>query len=338
MTSLLTTLRQHAPRITARAFLASHPGSFIQYYDDTPVKNPAKAMSARTFDPDTARRKQREGCAVGFSLQPFMERRTKDDLLCYRTLGADVDLIALPERATMSGTAIDARKEEYLHRVLVAFPMRPHWLIETRHGFHLLIRIQPQREPKTIAEAEELNRRFVRALRGDIHATLLTQVLRVPGTLQFKVPPHPFLCRLLLDTSAKIPPYTLGMVRDVLDLWERKEGVRTSTALPSRSRESLSKPLWQQGLAGIAEGQRKATAASLVGKIIDRLPEELWETAGFGGLKEWNGRNALPLPERELRSVFESIARREKSKRKQRMSLARQGDAGSVSSAAHAQY
>ena len=29
--------------------------------------------------------------------------------------------------------------------------------------------------------------------------------------------------------------------------------------------------------------------------------------AGWGGLKEWNLRNAVPLPERELRTVFESM-------------------------------
>src|SRR5438552_370307 len=118
MTSLLAHLREHAPRVTARQFLLAHPGCFIQYYDDSPAKDPAKALSARGFDPVLARRKQRERCAIVFSLQPFGERRTKDQLLCFRTLGVDVDLVAPPARATLPPEAIDARKEQYLRSVL----------------------------------------------------------------------------------------------------------------------------------------------------------------------------------------------------------------------------
>src|SRR5256885_5592771 len=51
------------------------------------------------------------------------------------------------------------------------------------------------REPVTVPVAEAVNRRLVRALRGDENAALLTQVLRVPGTFQFKDPARPFLCR-----------------------------------------------------------------------------------------------------------------------------------------------
>ncbi|MDB5312547.1 MAG: hypothetical protein JWO38_6749 [Gemmataceae bacterium] len=313
MTTLLTTLRQHAPRVTARQFLAAHPGSFIQYYDDTPAKDPAKALSARTFDPGQARRKQRERCAVGFSLQPFGERRIKDDLLCFRTMGVDVDLIAPPARATMTAALIDERKEAYLRSVLAPFPLKPHWLTETRHGFHLLFRVQPLREPKDIAGAQAINRRLVSVLRGDPNAVLLTQLLRVPGTLQFKVPDQPFLCRLLLDNAGTIAPYPLATIRDVLRGRE-EQSPRTSDA--ARGSTDRGVPRWQDGLGGVAEGHRNATAASLIGKILRRLPEELWETAGWGGLREWNGRNTVPLPERELRSVFLSIARRERTARR----------------------
>lgn len=42
--------------------------------------------------------------------------------------------------------------------------------------------------------------------------------------------------------------------------------------------------MWRHGLAGVPEGERNVTATSLVGKIVGRLPEDLWETAGWGGL------------------------------------------------------
>ena len=87
-----------------------------------------------------------------------------------------------PVRLTMPTEVIDARKDAYLRYVILQFPLKPHWVIETRHGFHALFRVQPQREPKRVGEAEALSRRLVRVLRGDANATLLTQLLRVPGT------------------------------------------------------------------------------------------------------------------------------------------------------------
>jgi hypothetical protein len=191
--------------------------------------------------------------------------------------------------------------------------MKPHSLVETMHGFHVIFRTQAQRTQGGIQDAATLNRRLVRVLRGDENAVLLTQVLRVPGTRQFKDPRHPFLCRLLVDNGSTIAPYTLNAVRGVLDAWEVFHGAeRAASRETGEPRQGSG---WKEGLGGVAEGSRNATAASVVGGILGRLPAELWETAGWGGLKEWNGKNAPPLPERELRSVFESIARRERAGR-----------------------
>jgi hypothetical protein len=85
---------------------------------------------------------------------------------------------------------------------------------------------------------------------------------------------------------------------------------------------------WVAGRAGVPEGQRNTTAASVIGIILCRLPVALWETAGWGGLKEWNGRNNVPLPERELRAVYDSIARREHAKRQLQRWAERTPDAG----------
>lgn len=242
MISILTTLRQNAPRITARQFLLAHPGSWVQYYDDTPARDPAKALSARTFDPAVARERQSAQCAVGFSLQPFDKSTTRDQLLCYRTLGVDVDLVPRSVRSTLPPAAIAARKEEYLQRVLAFLPLRPHWLIETRHGFQALFRVQPQREPSGVAAARALNRRLVRALRGVPSQAPLTQLARVPGTLQFEVPGRPFLCRLLLDNTLTILPYPLATVGTALDVWERRAVARPVQPRPPHTNQAPSGP------------------------------------------------------------------------------------------------
>lgn len=315
MTSLLATLRETTPQPTPAQFLRWQPLCWIQYYDDTAAKDPAKALSVPTFDPATAERKQREHCAVGFSLQAFVGGRTREKFLSYRNLGVDVDLVRAPERWSLVTAEIDRRKEEYLETCLRPFPLRPHWLIETRHGFHAIFRVLPVKEPAAVRDAEELNQRLVRALRGDENAVLLTQVLRVPGTYQYKDPAHPFLCRLLQNLAATIKPYPLDVVRHALAGQEPPSGagVGDRTA-PDAPRGGGRK--WAAALAGVSEGQRNSTAASVAGAVLRGVPEELWEIAGWGGLLEWNRCNAVPLPERELRAVFESIARRERERRR----------------------
>jgi len=316
MTSLAS-LRQ-TRQLTPERFLWAQPGCWIQYYDDTPAKDPAKALSTRSFNPSVARRKQENRCAVCFSLQAFGEARTKEQLLCFRNLGVDVDLVSPPEKRELSPAEIDRRKDEYLCRHLLPFPLKPHWLIETAHGFHAVFRIMPCLEEESINEAESLNRQLVTCLRGDPNVVLLTQVLRVPGTIQFKNPELPFLCRLLLNQASEIRPYELVAVRETLYEWEasnagtRETGTERAPHDGSAAQRSGRLP---EGLNGVPEGQRNATAAAIVGGIIRRLPESFWETAGWGGLREWNQRNAVPLPERELRSVYESIARRESLRR-----------------------
>ncbi|HYH68339.1 MAG TPA: primase alpha helix C-terminal domain-containing protein [Urbifossiella sp.] len=317
MSSLLAALRK-SPQPAPARFLAAHPGCWVQYFDDTPARDASKALAARRFDPDTARRKQGDACAVCFSLQAFGTTRTKEGLLTFRNLGVDVDLVPPAERGSLAPAEIDRRKEDYLTRHLLPFPLKPHWLTETRHGFHVIFRVKPVRGDGAVREAQAVSRRLVRALRGDENAALLTQVLRVPGTFQFKDPDRPFLCRLLMDNASVIAPYDLDTVRGILDALGvfQTEDRRPAEGAPPAGGTSDWSRRWRERLAGVTEGQRNATAASVVGGIVARLPEEFWETAGWGGLKEWNTRNAVPLRERELRSVYESIARRERAKRR----------------------
>src|SRR5712691_7039348 len=102
----ISILRQTAQPGPQR-YLRDHPGCWVQYYDDTPAKDPVKALSARWFDPAVAERKQREKCAVCFSLQAFRGARTKDGVLSFRNLGVDVNLIPASERATLTAAQID---------------------------------------------------------------------------------------------------------------------------------------------------------------------------------------------------------------------------------------
>src|SRR5438552_2236027 len=97
MSVSLAALRQ-TPQLTPAQFLALQPGCWVQYFDDTPAKDPSKALGTPIFHPATARRKQAAKCAVCFSLQAFHKARTTAEILCYRNLGVDVDLVPPAER------------------------------------------------------------------------------------------------------------------------------------------------------------------------------------------------------------------------------------------------
>ena len=79
--------------------------------------------------------------------------------------------------------------------------------------------------------------------------------------------------------------------------------------------EGESEKKWEKGLEGVGQGERNETAASITGRLLHSLDKGLWEVSGWGGLKEWNTRNTPPLPEKELRDIFESIVKREEKNR-----------------------
>ncbi len=66
----------------------------------------------------------------------------------------------------------------------------------------------------------------------------------------------------------------------------------------------------------VPEGGRNASAAKYIGKILRDLSSDLWPTAGWTAVKEWNAQCCKPpLNEKELRATFKSIADRETRRR-----------------------
>jgi hypothetical protein len=61
-------------------------------------------------------------------------------------------------------------------------------------------------------------------------------------------------------------------------------------------------------------GERNTYATKYAGKMLFHLPEHEWESFVWPLLLAWNNTNEFPLPEHELRSVFDSIANKERSK------------------------
>lgn len=67
---------------------------------------------------------------------------------------------------------------------------------------------------------------------------------------------------------------------------------------------------WKEVGQGVGEGSRNDAASKMVGKLLRAFTPDDWEVVVWPMVKDWNHHNTPPLGERELRSVFQSIANR----------------------------
>jgi archaellum biogenesis ATPase FlaH len=67
---------------------------------------------------------------------------------------------------------------------------------------------------------------------------------------------------------------------------------------------------WDELLKGAEKGERNASAAKVVGLFLTKVPYSLWENIAWPAILNWNQYNKPPLPEKELRGVYDSIASR----------------------------
>lgn len=66
---------------------------------------------------------------------------------------------------------------------------------------------------------------------------------------------------------------------------------------------------------GVAKGRRNEAATVYAGRLLVNFKKAQWESGAWPKLIEWNKKNNPPLEEKELRSVFESIAKKEEMKK-----------------------
>lgn len=77
------------------------------------------------------------------------------------------------------------------------------------------------------------------------------------------------------------------------------------------SKSATTMQEWERVVSGVSQGKRNVSAASIVGKLLQRFPSEEWNTFCWELFVGWNRSNKPPMDEKELRTTFESIARTE---------------------------
>jgi hypothetical protein len=165
--------------------------------------------------------------------------------------------------------------------------MKPSAVVESSPGrYHAYWRLSDAIPPET---AEQLNRRLAYKIGADPSGFDCTQLLRVPGTINYKYPDNP-LVRLVGLISTKA--YHAAELDRVLP---RVEKSTPATAGPIGDR--------------IPSGQRNRALTSLAGSMRRR---GMGEEEILAALKVTNRlRCAPPLAEEEVRRIVESVSRYE---------------------------
>lgn len=72
---------------------------------------------------------------------------------------------------------------------------------------------------------------------------------------------------------------------------------------------------WKRIFQGVSEGERHNNAVSVAGKFLRNFPSYEWEYVVWPALEGWNLKNNPPLSDKELRNIFDGIAKKEKESR-----------------------
>lgn len=106
-------------------------------------------------------------------------------------------------------------------------------------------------------------------------------------------------------------PYEWIMPLDQVSLVELPEELQKEL-VNNRKSQSGDLAMIAQGVSG---GERNEAATKFIGHFLAKSKEHEWETEIWPKVKEWNLKNNPPLEEKELRTVFDSIAKKETRKR-----------------------
>ncbi len=214
MDPILSLHRREIAQPEPEAFLGYFPRAFLQYFDDTPARDPRKALSTPHFRPAQAAARQRDGCGVYFSPNAFVGGRRRECLRRIQAIFLDIDAGKAGDGQPID--ALERRKADALLSLL-ASPHPPHAVTETKHGLQPLWRVAPLEVPEGLALFRVAIEGLLLRFGADPAARDPVRPIRLPGFLHLKDPADPFLCRLLWNDLDREPASLRSLIDD-LDL------------------------------------------------------------------------------------------------------------------------
>jgi hypothetical protein len=179
--------------------------------------------------------------------------------------------------------------------------------VESSPGrYQALWRLTRELKPSVL---EKLNRGLSYALDADRGGWDLTQVLRIPGTRNYKYPSAPWVKLLWINEESYDPKEVWAAVRDIVPDDELRGVV--SPSLPRRPIPSRAKALLRTPLAQVVEGERSARLWELECLLAESglSEEEIYSLVNQSAWNKWrgvaSGRERLT---RDIRKALRHVA------------------------------
>ena len=170
--------------------------------------------------------------------------------------------------------------------------------VETNKGFHFYFKYTP--EPKSSAERFEKDGKIFNIdIRND-------RAILYASPSEYELP------------DGKIAKYKI--IKDiplaVFPLEWHKNIYRKYNPDRIDSNGNIVKQEWRDAIVNpILDGRRNVDFATIIGALLNKFPPEEWESIVWNIIKDKNQLQEKPLSETELRSIFNSIASREFTRR-----------------------
>ena len=202
--------------------------------------------------------------------------------------------------------------------------------VESSPGrYQALWRLDKPLKPNSL---EKLNRGLSYALDADRGGWDLTQVLRIPGTRNYKYPDAP-LVKLLWNNEESYDAREIWAAVKRLVPDDELRGV-VSPSLPRRPIPSRAKALLRTPLAQVVEGERSARLWELECLLAEAglSSEEIYSLVNKSAWNKWRGvASGRVRLERDIRKAMRSVAQKAGDRDRKLGAVDRQSDKGADS-------
>src|SRR3989344_3062984 len=298
MQNLIDQFRANARSLTPNDFWPYvSEASLIYLYDPAPSEK--QPIIREAYNQKDAEILAKQNYSPFWSLNKFVgKQRRVEKFNSTMALGVDIDVVTTAEYNVIPIEQIDKRKSDVLEK-LQRFPCQCHEAHETRKGLHIVFFVtgeQGQEGLKLFREAENI---LVDYFGADPGASLITQLLRFPGSLHLKEPQSPFVCRSLIDHLDEVPAYNL---RDFIEILQTKI---KPFLVPKTQNVEVDIKTAKTPLA--IAGSRNIFLTSIAGTLRHR---GLSETTIIKALQGINGIECNPpLSDNEVAAIGKSIGK-----------------------------
>lgn len=179
---------------------------------------------------------------------------------------------------------------EFTNELQERLPLFIYQVVDSGHGYHAYIPIEYTTD---IPRWNDVTKRLAEIYNADEKAALPTQLIRAPGSLNWKDLDRPLSVNVIYSNKSK--RYTLSNLEKLIEKQSKPKRFGSYVDM---------KPCISKMLEGVDKGERNFALGRLVYdfKLKNFTREQTYEI-----LKNWNlNKNAEPKPQREFDSEFEN--------------------------------